>query len=343
MAASIALLLFGGFFAMLFVSTGDLQLGRPGFGHILLDGWQELILVFFCVATVWAVVFVRHVQYCTIGGAVSQWYFKRAQLGSFPVAVALGTTLRYHTGSVALGSLLITALKFVRIVFLFLRRRTRFLGKRCAPKCGSRFARALCCYVECCLACFEKCLRALCRYAYTQLMISGHPFCKSAAEAFTLLTANLAGAATLRVIAAAYLALGKLLVAAACGTVGALILLSESPFKEELYSIWPPVVAIVVIALAVSMIFFGVYNMTIDTIFVCVCIEKDRKQLGLPTDGSAEVAVLLRDPDVIEGQPRRAGSLEQMVCAESTSGTRTARTTLPLSSPDTPRDADLQI
>ena len=29
---------------------------------------------------------------------------------------------------------------------------------------------------------------------------------------------------------------------------------------QELYSIWPPVVAIVVIALAVSMIFFGVYD-----------------------------------------------------------------------------------
>ena len=41
--------------------------------------------------------------------------------------------------------------------------------------------------------------------------------------------------------------------------VGALILLSESPYKEELYSIWPPVVAIVVISLAVSMVFFGVY------------------------------------------------------------------------------------
>jgi len=296
MLLSLVIIFYGVYAALWFVSTGDLQLGRAGFGHITLDGWSEAMLLLHVACTLWLLFFVRHLQYCTIGGAVSQWYFKRKELGRFPVLVAFGTALRYHAGSVALGSLLITSLKLIRWAFLFLLRKSKIVTRRC-PESQGKFAKGVCCFVSCCLACFEKFLRALCRYAYAQIMLSGHAFGQSAAEAFGVLTANLAGAATLRMVAAAYLALGKLVVAASCGAMGAYILRTEEPYKDELFSIVAPVTAIVLASLAVAMVFFGVYNMTIDTIFLCVCIEKDRKRLGVPTEGEKEVAFLLRDPD----------------------------------------------
>jgi len=284
MVCSVGALFMGVVVAMYFVSTGELQLGRVGFGHISLDGWSEAMLLLHCVCAVWLLIFLRHLQYATIGGAVSQWYLHHSEMGSFPVLRSLRTVLRYHIGSVALGSALITALKFVRWTFLFLRRRFRSCCK-IAPvgRDAGRLTRLCCCLIDCCLRCFEKCLQALCRYAYAQIMISGRSFCPSAGEAFKVVSCNIAGAATLRLVSSAFLFTGKLFVCLSCACVGAFIMLTEPAFTEKLYSIVVPVIAIIFVSLLVSLIFFGVYSMATDTIFLCMCMEKDRRKRGLPT------------------------------------------------------------
>jgi len=326
MACSLAALLFGMVVAMYFVSTGELQLGRVGFGHIALDGWSEGMLLLFCVCTVWLIVFLRHMQYATIGGAVSQWYLHRKEMGTFPVLTALRTVLRYHVGSVALGSALIAALKLVRWLFLFLRRRARACCK-CNPAgdpSRKGLSRLCCCCIDCCLRCFEKCLRALCRYAYAQILISGRPFCPSAAEAFRILSCNIAGAATLRLVSAVFLFVGKLFVAVSCASVGAFILLTEPPFTEQLYSVIVPVIAIVLASLLVSLIFFGVYSMATDTIFLCMCLEKDRAKRGLPTVATPLEVKLLEDPADADrytpvSEPRTTGSTPGSASSATTS------------------------
>ena len=71
-----------------------------------------------------------------------------------------------------------------------------------------------------------------------------------------------------------FLLVGKVFICGASGGVGALILLTQSPYAEELYSIAAPVAAIVIGSWVVAIAFFGVYNMVLDAIFVCFCIDQ---------------------------------------------------------------------
>ena len=66
----------------------------------------------------WIVFWMRHVQHSAVSGAVSHWYFaddKWRGLGHFPVVGSLAKVLRYHPGSVALGSFLTALLQTVSL------------------------------------------------------------------------------------------------------------------------------------------------------------------------------------------------------------------------------------
>lgn len=284
---------------LLLVSCGEVAYGRPGFGHLFLDTHTKVLLLVTILTTFWATVFVRHVQHAAVGGAVSKWYAHRRDDGSGAdccgggsrVLMALGHVLRYHAGSVALGSLFIASLKVVRFCFFLLRStfRKHISHRLQAAGCGSSnaFARLCCCCIACCLSCMERTLEALSRYAYAQMMVSKRPFCASAHEAVRLLTTNLASAATIRFVAALFLLLGKLVVAACCTGIGILYMHQNEPYKSQLYHVAHPATAIAIASFGVALVFFGVYNMTIDTIFLNLCADRERVSAGMPLIGRA--------------------------------------------------------
>ena len=279
-------------------SSPTLRPGRPGFGSLYLDSRTEYLLLVAIVVSIWLVVFVRHTQHAAVGGAVTKWYLHRNTdrsatrcCGGSAVALGLWHALRYHAGSIAAGSLLITTLKLIRIAFFLLKRTFYQRVSRGLDACGcngsNRLAAMCLCCISCCLKCVEKSLEALSRYAYAQMMRSKRSFCPSAAEAVRLLTTNLAGAASLRFVAAAFLFLGKLLVAAGCAFLGWRILEQAPPYDSALYSPLAPAVCIFFAAFAVALVFFGVYNMALDTIFLCLCADKERVDAGMPPLGRA--------------------------------------------------------
>jgi hypothetical protein len=284
---------------LLLVSCGEVAYGRPGFGHLFLDTHTEVLLLVTVVSTFWFMFFVRHVQHAAVGGAVAKWYAHRRDDGSGAdvccggsrVLMALWHVLRYHTGSVALGSLFIASLKLVRFCFFLLQStfRKHFSHRLQAAGCGNSnaMARLCCCCIACCLKCMERTLEALSRYAYAQMMVSKRPFCTSAHEAVRLLATNLAGAATIRFVAALFLLLGKLVVATSCAAVGVLYMRENEPYKSQLYHVAHPATAIALASFAVALVFFGVYNMTIDTIFLNLCADRERASAGIPLIGRA--------------------------------------------------------
>lgn len=161
----------------------------------------------------WITWWLKHLQHSTVAGAVSQWYFaidKWRDIGSFPVTGSYFTAIRYHTGSIALGSFLITLLQVVRFLVMVLLRRCSSCqihsNRLCTFCCGC---------LSCCLACVEKIVRYISRNAYIQMMIRGTSFCSSAREALNLLASNLLQIAAIRSVAWAFLLVGKLFVASA--------------------------------------------------------------------------------------------------------------------------------
>ena len=127
-AISLAIIAYGCTVAVLLASSGELLRTEQGFGRVSLDDATRGWLGLHAFGVAWSVFWVRHVQHCVVAGAVSHWYFaadKRHDMSAFPVVGALCKTLRYHAGSVALGSFLITLLKAIRWAFRILQKKMK--------------------------------------------------------------------------------------------------------------------------------------------------------------------------------------------------------------------------
>lgn len=74
--------------------------------------WYNLLALF------WMTQFVIGCQHMIIAGAVATWFFTRnkSNLDS-PVCGSIQHLVRYHLGTVALGSFLIAVVQFVRVLF----------------------------------------------------------------------------------------------------------------------------------------------------------------------------------------------------------------------------------
>ncbi|XP_042865088.1 choline transporter-like protein 1 [Penaeus japonicus] len=112
-------------------------------------------------ALLWITQFLVACQHVTIAGAISQWYFKRnkKQLG-WPILTSMKRMYRYHLGSIALGSLIIALVKFVRFILKYLEKRLSGQSQACSWALR-------CC--QCCLWCFEKFLKFLSKNAYIEI------------------------------------------------------------------------------------------------------------------------------------------------------------------------------
>jgi len=289
----------------LLLSTGDLELAAPGFGHLYvpLSTWGWFTLLGFTCA--WLLCFVRHAQHAAIAGSLATWYFGSARwfdVSSFPCLGALRRVLSRHAGSIAFGSLLITLLQAVRLVVLLVMKR----AKACAG--DSKLANLACCCVSCVLLALERCVRYASRNAYIVMMIHGTSFCSSAAEALGLLAKHMVGVAVVRSVGSGFLFLGKLFIAAGSAALGAAFLISQPPYDTELFSIVPAVTAIFLGGWLVGTGFMSVYNIAVDTIFLCYTIDLERVKHGQPTAGPPSVSKLIDATDKEEAEAEAASA-----------------------------------
>jgi hypothetical protein len=275
--------------------AGPLRTPRPACHR----GWRRLALVFCCGPMVRAVLFPcsngsHHTRACGLTRLLdpltsrSLPYAPRHDLGAFPVLMAMRTALTRHPGTLAFGSLLITALQVLKfIVALLMRRLAAIAG-------DSKLAKLLCCCILCCVGCIDRSVKYISRNAYVCMMLHGSNFCSSATEAVGLLTRHLVKMTIVRSIGTGFLLLGKLFVAAAAAATGALYLLTQAPYDTELWSVWPSVAVIGIGAWAVAASFMGVYNMAIDTIFLCYAVDLERAKHGDKLHSSTQLQQLVK-------------------------------------------------
>ncbi|XP_068084126.1 choline transporter-like protein 1 [Anabrus simplex] len=211
-------------------------------------------------ALLWFVNFFIGCQHMVIAGAVSAWFFTRdkSSLG-FPIVRAYGNVVRYHLGSIALGSFLIALVQMVRLVLKFIESLVK--GKdNGVSRCFFRVC-------QCCLYCYEKFLQYLTRNAYIEIAMFGYNFCKAGREAFQLIAANILRLGAINCLGDLVLILGKAVVVAATVLIGVAMFQKE----ENLHYEWILLVLVGVIAFLISHGFLTVFEMAIDTIFLCFC------------------------------------------------------------------------
>ncbi|XP_060094688.1 choline transporter-like protein 4 [Heteronotia binoei] len=231
----------------------------------------------------WCINFVLALGQCVLAGAFASYYWafnKPRDIPACAVTSSFIRTLRYHTGSIAFGALIITIVQVIRIALEYLDHKLKDLQ--------NPVARCILCCLKCCFWCLEKFLKFLNRNAYIMIAIYGKNFCTSAKNAFGLLMRNVVRVVVLDKITDLLLFFGTLLVVGGAGVLSFFLFtgrisIGDYQFKSaQLNYYWLPILTVVVGAYLIARGFFSVYNMCVDTLFLCFLEDLERN------DGSLE-------------------------------------------------------
>ncbi|XP_056247082.1 choline transporter-like protein 5-A [Seriola aureovittata] len=113
----------------------------------------------------WLVNFSLALEQCTLAGTFASYYWARRKprdIPPCPLFSSFSRTIRYHTGSLAFGALILSVVQLLRIILEYLEQKLRGVDNSV-----SRFI--LCC-LKCCFWCLEKFLRYMNHNAY--IMVS---------------------------------------------------------------------------------------------------------------------------------------------------------------------------
>lgn len=235
----------------------------------------------------WVQAFIIGFNQMILAGCFGDWYWSKSK-SSCILFRSLKDTIVYHLGSIAFGSLLIAICKFLRTLITLVERRLKSAtGNNRAIGCFIKFMSCCC---KCCLWCLEKVLKFINRNAYIMIAIYGRNFCKSARDAIKLLASNPLRALVLDRVTDFILFLGRLLITAGVGVLGFFFFSKafyihpafRKHFAPELRYYWVPLICVIIGAYLITKIFFTVFEMAVDTIFLCAM-----KDLSI-NDGSEE-------------------------------------------------------
>uniref|UniRef100_A0AAX7VMW3 Choline transporter-like protein n=1 Tax=Astatotilapia calliptera TaxID=8154 RepID=A0AAX7VMW3_ASTCA len=228
----------------------------------------------------WCANFVLGLGQMTLAGAFASYYWaakKPDDIPAFPVFSSLGRSLRYHTGTLAFGSLILSIIQIIRVLLEYLDHKLK--GAQ------NKFAKFLLCCLKCCFWCLEKFVKFLNRNAYIMSAIYGKNFCTSARDAFFLLMRNVIRVAVLDKVTDFILFLGKLLIVGLLGVFSFFFFSGRvKAFQNTAPTLnyyWVPILTMVVCSYLIAHAFFSVYSMCVDTLFLCFCEDLERN------DGSA--------------------------------------------------------
>nr|XP_002126506.1 choline transporter-like protein 5 [Ciona intestinalis]XP_018668803.1 choline transporter-like protein 5 [Ciona intestinalis] len=234
--------------------------------------WLQVVAVF---GMLWIVNWVLALGQCTLAGAFASYYWawkKPQDIPLLPLYSSFGRALRYHTGSLAFGSLIIAIVQIIRILLEYADNKLKAAENKVAKfvlKC-----------LKCCFWCLEKFLKFLNRNAYIMIAVYGKHFCWSAKEAFKLLMRNIIRVAVLDKVTDFILFIGKLIVTVGMGALAWAFFtdkfISLQIFAPSLNYYWMPIIIISIAAYFVASGFFNTFAMAVDTIFLCFLEDLER-------------------------------------------------------------------
>ncbi|XP_042275082.1 choline transporter-like protein 1 isoform X1 [Thunnus maccoyii] len=263
----LALLLFWIYWVLVLLflgTTGNpVQNEETGLTEFRLTGPLQYLTWYHAVGLVWISEFILACQQMTVAGAVVTYYFTRDK-NRLPVTPILSSVLRlvrYHLGTVAKGSFIITLVKIPRLILMYIHNQLKGKENACA--------RCLLKTCICCLWCLEKCLNYLNQNAYAATAINSTSFCTSARDAFVILVENALRVATINAIGDFVLFLGKILIVTSTAFAGVLLLNYQRDYAEWLL----PLIIVCLFAFLVAHCFLSIFEIVVDVLFLCFAID----------------------------------------------------------------------
>ncbi|KZT21437.1 DUF580-domain-containing protein [Neolentinus lepideus HHB14362 ss-1] len=159
--------------------------GNPtcGSGSACSSGKVAGLIFFETFAYLWTSQVIGNVALATLaGGPYGCWYYfgprEQGQMPRHPTISAFARASTLSLGSIAFGSLIVTILDILRLLFQALRNN--------ANEDGNPVAAILACCAECFVACIEGMVQYFNRYAYIETALYGKPYVEAAKDTWRL-------------------------------------------------------------------------------------------------------------------------------------------------------------
>ncbi|KAF7670325.1 hypothetical protein LDENG_00271910 [Lucifuga dentata] len=250
---------------LLFLGTAGTPMknNSTGLVEFQMKGPLQYMVWYHAVGLIWISEFILAFQQMTIAGAVVTYYFTRnkSQMPALPILSSVVRTMRYHLGTLAKGSFIITLVKIPRLILTYIHSQLKGKENACA-RCMLKAC-------VCCLWCLEKCLAYLNQNAYTATAINSTNFCTSARDAFLILVENALRVAAINTVGDFVLFLGKVIVVSCTAFAGVLAL----NYQRD-YTVWVlPLLIVCIFAFLVAHCFLSVFENVVDVLFLCFAID----------------------------------------------------------------------
>ena len=251
------------------------ELSSSSWGTPTLDNWQsflpitldgnsyQYICVYHLFMFLWVSNFTVSSGYFILAGSVATWYWTLDKKTiSRPISKSTWRYVRYHMGTVCVGSFIIAVVQLIRILF-------NYFVNRCKQFENNPLVKAIQCIVNCCLWCLEKLIGYINKNAYIMCATHGYYFCKAAFSGFMLLMRNIMRVAAINVVAAVLLGVGKIFICLC--TLGICYLISVQMANDLGLTNGTPFLTLFVVTVIgwfIGSSFMGTFEAAVDTIFL---------------------------------------------------------------------------
>jgi choline transporter-like protein 2/4/5 len=217
----------------------------------------------------WTTQFIAGFGVMVTAGAIAAFYWQRDDMPRGPIRKAMGRTVRYHIGSIALGSFIVAVVQFVRAIMEYVDKKTK------KAQAGNPVVKFFMCCIKYCLWYLEKVLKYINRNAYILIAVKGYSYCYSALQAIKLIITNMLRIAAVNTVGDFLTWLGKLVITGLCG-LAAFFMCDMDDYTDPTSSSYlsSPLLPVIVTAFIGYMeadIFLSVYEMAVDTILLSFC------------------------------------------------------------------------
>lgn len=240
------------------------------------DETIQYMAIYHFVMAIWVSLFLGSLNEMTIAGVIGLWYIAESPKSkSIPRLTTIKTfvkAIRYHLGSIAMGSFIITVCKLIRALLMYIDQKTKSSQTQLA-----KFVIKCC---RCCMWCLEKFLKFLNRNAYALIINHGYSFWPACKEAFELIVSNCVRVATSNSVGDFTLFLGRVFVSAIC-TAGSLYYLLT---YSDVSFVVVPTIIIFVISYLLAIPFTSLFEIGIDCMFLCFFEDEKKGAKNTPEE-----------------------------------------------------------
>lgn len=215
----------------------------------------------------WLVFFISAFAEMVLAGTFARWYWtlRKEDVPFFTLTGSIYNTFRFHLGTLAFGSLTVTICRIIRLILEYIDRKLK--------KFDNELTKAILCCCKCCCWVLENFIKFMNRNAYIMTAIHGKNFLSSAKDAFNLLMRNVLRVIALDQTTDFLFFLSKLFIALGMSACSYIYLTSEI-FAQHFPNILIhyPLAQVFFIFMGsyfIATVFFGVYSMAVDTLFLC--------------------------------------------------------------------------